>query len=137
MYINRVVWGNLGQWDNFGHFQFSLIFPFTTQGCHYNCISPRPCEMTVAVPSAFCFWMSEGKDVFLLRQLDFFLKIKLSNKIKRQSRNYGQIFYFPKKIYQDITILCQLGQWYIVKQKICNFILVRVIWVTQLLDASD
>ena len=64
-------WGNLGQWGNFGHLWFLLISlkqnGLTVGAVSMDCIGPSPSEMTVVVPSAFCSWMSESEDVFLLK----------------------------------------------------------------------
>ena len=46
-------------------------------------------------------------------------------------------YLFYKKTYPYIRILRQLGQWYRVKQNICNFILVGFIWVTGLSGDFD
>ena len=59
--MGNVGWVKLGQWDNLGHFPFSLI-SFKQNGliagaASMDCISPLTSKMSAAVPSAVCYWM--------------------------------------------------------------------------------
>ena len=53
--------GNLGQWDNLGHFRFSLISlkqnDLTAEATSMDCINPLTSKMSAAVLTSSCSWM--------------------------------------------------------------------------------
>ena len=80
--LNRVGGGNLGQWGNLGHFQFSLISlkqnGLRAGATSMDYISPLPTEKNAAVPSNFCLLDVREKRRIAANISEFFLKIKLS-----------------------------------------------------------
>ena len=56
--MDSMGWANPDWWGDLGHNRFLLISPkldaFAARAAIRDCISPRPYEMTRAVPSAFC-----------------------------------------------------------------------------------